>query len=299
MLNLKFILRSIGLIGIALTLLSGCGIKLAYNNMDRLVNWSLRDFVRLDDLQQDYFNAQLDETLYWHRTTQLPIYQQQLSLLRAQLEGELSPADLDALVTEAEAWGENILEQTLPATAELLFDLDESQVERLRRGMEESNEDILKPVRKLSLEQRQKRWRKDYTEGLDFIIGSLDDTQKLYLRRQAQRYEPEEELWVDFRRRWQQELLRLLANRDDLASFERAFFELVRTREDYYGPAYAKRYEELEALYKEVTLYIFNNLSERQNKKLNKRLDRLDQVFSELIAEAPANAPDSSCFLKC
>ena len=64
---------------LALSLLtSGCGVKLAYNNADRLARWWVSDYIDMTRDQRDYFDASTSEIMFWHRTTQLAIYRQGL-----------------------------------------------------------------------------------------------------------------------------------------------------------------------------------------------------------------------------
>ena len=91
------------LIGCA-TSVTGCGVKLAYNNLDRFIRWSMDDYMDLDAKQDAFFKAELASMLYWHRTTQLPTYARAIRDFDGQLADGATVEDLFVLRQEVEGW---------------------------------------------------------------------------------------------------------------------------------------------------------------------------------------------------
>ena len=53
---------------------SGCGVKLAYNNGDRLVRWWVDDYIDMNSEQKRYLRDATRNLLYWHRSQELASY---------------------------------------------------------------------------------------------------------------------------------------------------------------------------------------------------------------------------------
>lgn len=69
-------------IGFALALAACSRIDLAYRNLDRLVPWSLSDYLDMNREQRALLDDRLREHLAWHCKTQLPGYLDWLDRLR-------------------------------------------------------------------------------------------------------------------------------------------------------------------------------------------------------------------------
>ena len=69
-------------IGFALALAACSRIDLAYRNLDRLVPWSLDDYLAMNSEQKALLDDRLREHLAWHCKTQLPGYLDWLDRIR-------------------------------------------------------------------------------------------------------------------------------------------------------------------------------------------------------------------------
>jgi len=60
--TLRRLLSALLLIGCAVSV-TGCGVKLAYNNLDRFIRWSMDDYMDLDAKQDAFFKAELERPM--------------------------------------------------------------------------------------------------------------------------------------------------------------------------------------------------------------------------------------------
>jgi hypothetical protein len=133
------------------------------------------------------------------------------------------------------------------------------------------------------------------------FTGRLSREQRDYLAAQSVRYVPQFGLWADYRRRWQADLLRIIhEKREDPEVFAAAFSELTARREDYYGEELQAVFDANEKLAKEITVWLLNNLTDKQRERFYTRVDDLATTFRELAEEAPDEVPQGGgCLVRC
>ena len=99
--------------------LAGCstGLRLAYQNLDRLAMWTLDDYVSLDKAQKAAFRREFSALQAWHRSTELPLYAADLRSLASAFEQDPAPREaLERAMSQVEAHGERLWQQAQPAT---------------------------------------------------------------------------------------------------------------------------------------------------------------------------------------
>ena len=279
---MKHLPRAAGLVVLAM-LAGGCSIKFAYNNADRLVRWQVSEYVDLDRAQKAVLSARLDEFMSWHRSTQLPQYADQMYLWSQQLTDQVTSDQIAGIFEQMMLWGERMEDRGLPIAVEVMASLSDEQVAGLAPRLEASNVEFAEPELGVSEEEAQQSWAKQFEDAMERFTGRLDIRQRNYIQRRAGAYQPELVLWVEYRRRWQAELLNLLDQRHS-DEFAAAFSALARAREDYYGEEYARVSEENIELSRDVAAYVLSNLSQRQSERLQDSLMQLGDDFAELAA---------------
>ena len=282
---------------------SGCSVKLVYNNLDRFARWGVSDYVDLNDAQQSYFDAQVAQLLYWHRTQQLPEYAALLESLSVTLPDGTDIAEIRSIGDRMYVWYEDLEHRLIPIAVELLLSLDEEQVNELPKKFQRDNEKLAEDEAGLSVQEQQQRWLREYEDGISRFTGRLNREQQDYLAAAAVNYIPQYALWADYRARWQSDLLQLIRQRrEDADEFDRAFRELVAARIPvYYGEELTAVFAHNERQYQEVTVWLFNNLTPKQREKLQQTISELAQAFAELRAEAPPEPPPlaAACLVRC
>lgn len=290
------------LILLALALQAGCGVKLMYNNLDRFARWGISDYVDLTDAQRDYFDAEVAKLLYWHRTQHLPQYADLIETLALNVGEGTDMSDIERISDWMFLWYEEIEVRLVPIAVEVMLSLDDEQVAELPRRLERDNERLEEDEAGLSQLELQRRWQREYRDGFERLVGKLNSAQQAYLARQSLDYIPQYSLWADYRRRWQADVLQLIRTElDDPEAFEASFRLLVAARIPvYYGAELTEVFKRNERQYQEVTVWLLNNLTEKQREKLETRLLELASTFRELNAEADDRAPDTSvCLVRC
>ncbi len=258
-----------------------CSVKFAYNNMDRYIRWQVNDYLDLDTSQRAYFSQELDALIRWHRITHLPQYAAYIDSLSVQFSDGVSEAQIAAMFAQFLLWGDEIEQRGLPIAITLMRSLTDAQVAQLPERLEQSNVELAEDEAALSLADAQAQWADDFADVMARFTGRLERDQKAYLRRRAMAYQPEMALWAEYRRRWQADLLKVLAYRDE-PRFAADFRALAAARESYYGPEYTAINNANIALSRELASHLLSNLNERQARRMQKTLSELARDLAEL-----------------
>ena len=104
-------------------LTSGCGVKLAYNNLDRFARWGVSDYVNMNDEQRAYFDAEIDSIMYWHRTEHLPQYAELFESLENRFADGTNAGEIESIGDRFFVWYEEFEDRLLPVGIELLLSL--------------------------------------------------------------------------------------------------------------------------------------------------------------------------------
>ncbi len=292
--------RTALLIVVLASLLAGCSIKAAYNNFDRFARWQVSDYVDFDDRQSAYFDAEIARLLYWHRTSELPRYATWLESLARATEEERIEGTLDEVVREAIAAAELIEQKAMPMTVELMLSLTDAQLAELPEKMARDNQEFMEEEAELELSEAQAQWLENMEDATKRFMGRLTQAQREYLKTQSLRYQPEQKLWVEYRARWQSELIKALAGRRDVEGFVRTYEQLIATRESFYGAEFAEVSKANEKLRRNVTLGLLTQATDEQRLRLVETMRDFAKDFRELKAEAEPAAPGSGgCLVRC
>lgn len=281
-------------------LLSGCSIKLAYNNADRLIRWGIDDYIDLTRDQRNYLNPELKRLLYWHRTTQLPRYASTLRTLQEDIARAVGgdavalSADFGDFIETALSWSEVIEQRGRRTGSQMLASLTAQQIEELPERLRKDNEELAEDEQGQSLEDNQKRWAKEVRKGLQRFTGRFTPEQRQFLETQAQQYEPERALWVAYRERWQADVLALLnewrERTIDGPTLVRRFRALTDARESYYGD-FGPVFDRNEVLARDTLSGLLVRMTDSQSKRFAGRLLDIVTDLEELVAEAPSQPP--------
>ncbi len=277
---------------------TGCGVKTAYNNMDRLIRWSFDDYMKLDSAQEAYFRGELDVVLYWHRTTQLPIYATAFRQLDTALADGATVEELFVVRNEVESWWDQILEASLPLSTRLMYSATDAQLDQFALQYEKDVQKYVKPYEKLTTEARRERWARDFRDYFEYFTR-LNKDQKQFIVAQSARFVPDDRSWADYRRRYGAALVALVRERQSYVQFSRAYRDMTFGRERWYGEEYAAALASNQELYRDVTIGLLGSLTADQRRELSKTLQGVAKDFDELAADAPATVPPAVCLITC
>lgn len=224
-------------------LLSGCsGVRYVYSQLDWIVPWYARDYVRLDESQRALLKTRLNERLAWHCESEIPEYAAFLRALDADLAHlQVQVESLERHVDQATVFWDALIAELVPDITAVLAELNDEQIAELAINLEvrnvETRTEFLEPFeaerhdnRVARMEKRLQRW-----------FGRLTTEQKEALVAWSHALQPTTEEWFENRLAWQGQLLDALAVRDDRGQLKDRVEALMMTPDAGWSDSYRSR----------------------------------------------------------
>ncbi|MCE1115172.1 MULTISPECIES: DUF6279 family lipoprotein [Pseudomonas] len=272
------------LIVVALALvLAACNrIDLAYRNLDRLVPWSLGDYLDMNREQKRLLDERLKEQLAWHCRTQLPGYLDWLDRVQSMVASDnVTDNALQQRTAEARQAIGRVAEQITPSATELLRGMSDTQVAEMRQAF---RQDIAKrrqtyadtPLPK-QVELRATRMQK----RLEPWLGELTRDQRLRVMSWSQALGDQNGQAIANRAHWQQQLALAMEQRAS-PSFEPRLAQLLQRKESLWTPEYRQAFQNSEQQARSLLVDLMKQSSPAQRQFLQQKLNKVRTDFSEL-----------------
>ncbi|MEE1883031.1 DUF6279 family lipoprotein [Pseudomonas soli] len=270
------------LIGFALALTACSRIDLAYRNLDRLVPWSLGDYLDMNREQKQLLDERLKAHLAWHCKTQLPGYLDWLDRVQLMVANDaVTDENLRQRTVEARQAIGRVTEAITPSAAELLKGMNDSQVaemrEAFRKDIDKRQKEYVDTPLAKQVENRAARMRK----RLEPWLGELDAEQRLRVMSWSQALGDQNRQWIANRDQWQQQLVLAMDQRAS-PSFEPRLAQLLQRKESLWTPEYRQAFQNTERQARSLLVDLLKQSSPAQRQFLQQRLSKVRSDFSEL-----------------
>ncbi|MEE1889272.1 DUF6279 family lipoprotein [Pseudomonas carassii] len=269
-------------IGFALALVACSRIDLAYRNLDRLVPWSLDDYLDMNREQKQLLDERLRQQLAWHCKTQLPGYLDWLDRVRLMVADDaVTDQALEQRTLEARQAIGRVATAITPSATELLRGMSDSQVAEMRLAFRADIDKRRKtydetPLPK-QIEQRATRMQK----RLEPWLGELSAQQRLRVMSWSQALGDQNRQSIANRAHWQQQLV-LAMDQRATPGFEPRLAQLLQRKESLWTAEYRQAYENSEQQARSLLVDLMKQSSPAQKQFLQQRLSKVRADFSEL-----------------
>lgn len=268
-------------------LVSGCAIRLAYNQLDWVIPWYLKDYMALSGDQKDRFQTRLEDYLYWHRVDQLPQYAAFLHDVATQAENGLDRNEIAVIQVRTETFANSLITQMTPHVVALFASATEPQLQQLFARFDKDNAAFREQYIDISERAKRKQAANEARSYVQRWIGSLSDRQDQIVRDWSSSYEPMGEEMLAARKVWQQRFRDILTMRNaQPVAFEQQLTALLNDRNfgrsTQFDSKFAHNSEALIGLYQTLDA----SLSADQRKHLIKQLNSYADDFVALSKEA-------------
>ncbi len=269
-------------IGCALALAACSRIDLAYRNLDRLVPWSLGDYLAMNSEQKAMLEDRLREHLAWHCKTQLPGYLDWLDRVRGMVaDDQVTDQSLQQRTREAREAIGRVAEEITPSATELLRGMSDAQVAEMREAFREDISERQKKYVDTPLDKQIARRTERMEKRLTPWFGELTAVQKQRVQAWSQALGDQNREWIANRAHWQQQLLLAMNQRND-ASFEPRLATLLQRKESLWTPEYRAAYQNTEQQARSLLVDLVHQSTPQQRRYLLERLSKVRTDFSEL-----------------
>ncbi|AFK70972.1 hypothetical protein YSA_07771 [Pseudomonas putida ND6] len=269
-------------IGFALALAACSRIDLAYRNLDRLVPWSLSDYLDMNREQRALLDDRLREHLAWHCKTQLPGYLDWLDRLRELVaDDQVTDQALQQSTREVREAIGRVAEEITPSATELLRGMSDDQVAQMREAFRDDISERQKQYVDTPLPKQMARRSERMEKRLTPWFGELTAVQKQRIQTWSQALGDQNREWIANRAHWQQQLLLAMNQRND-SSFEPRLATLLQRKESLWTPEYRAAYQNAEQQARSLLVDLVRQSTPQQRRFLQERLSKVRTHLSEM-----------------
>ncbi len=270
---------------VAAVMLSGCVVRVVYNQLDWLALWYVEDYFDLDPAQEEQARKMIGQTISWHRQTQLPRY---ASLMRTVQGGITPPVDAAFLAdryAEVVALWDDLLRQVAPGFAGLLQSLSDDQVDDLFENLADENRELEDDYSGVSREERRAKQDKAIIKAFRRFTGRLSPEQELLVREHTAQFHDLSADWLRRRAAWQAEFRVLMAGRKSDPLFAERITDLMLHPNQFDSPGYRKLVLENQKSSFRLVAAVLDSLSPKQSEHLRDHLTTYARDFDALVRE--------------
>jgi hypothetical protein len=159
------------------TLTACSAVKLAYNNVDTYVYWTLNRYVDFNANQAPLVKAEIKSIHAWHRSTELPKYITLLEAMRVRASNDVRPSETCAFASDIEMRYQALSERFGQSAEKIMPMIQVSQLPNVQKALDKSNQEWQKDWLQDNEEDRiEKRLDKALERATSFY-GKLNDNQ--------------------------------------------------------------------------------------------------------------------------
>lgn len=270
-----------GLLGCLL--LASCGTSLVYDRLDWLIPWYVDGYVDLSREQRQSLQQQLQPLLQQHRQEELVRYQQLLHGIEVELNSPVQSRQVEAWIDELAQAAVRVEESMLSLALDFGATISDGQMLEFLESLYSRQEDLEKELLSRTDEEYAKVHTGHLEDLMQRIIGRLDGSQKLRLEQAAQSMLRYDQVWLEDRRSWLDQLQRLLKRQPGW--------------QDQVKSAYAAREHNRSSEYQHIVSHnlrvvaaaiadVVNSRSDKQRSRTTREFRDLNEMLQKLIDKA-------------
>ncbi|QSX42168.1 DUF6279 family lipoprotein [Shewanella cyperi] len=275
------------LVVLMLCFLVGCSTKMSYYFLDWAIEWQLDDYVTLDRNQQHQFDVLLDNFLKWHRREELNRYAEQLTELKTQLQqGTLTPALWAEHMDRAQAHWFRLFDYGLEGLLPLIQSFNQAQVDEIIAQLRKDEAELAEEYQGKTQEQLVKESDKSLQEQAEKWLGKLSERQKALIHNSNANRLATLDMWLEYRHEWLRQFEQALNQRQDAALLRCRMTLLMTSPQRLKSEAHQQAVRQNTENFGRLVLDIYQDLSDKQRRKLWREYDDLIEDLRELAADA-------------
>lgn len=200
--------RWVGIVAISL-LASGCLVRVAYENADRLMLWEIDRYFDLTSAQSDATLDRLRAHLHWHRAQELDTTIALLRRVQQRAADNVTADEVQETFTEFDTLRRTLVERLAPDSVALFAQLNDAQITHLEEALSEANREWEERAA-LPPERRGKERTKRLLQVVEDWVGPLEESQEQALTRASAALPDTLDVWLAYRIERQQQFIHLV-----------------------------------------------------------------------------------------
>ena len=261
---------------------SGCTTKLAYDFLDWGLYWELKDYVKFTRDQRLLVKDEISQLIDWHRSEELPQYADQLEKLSKELKSGITVEQLEESYNNLRDSWQRIVIKTLPATVDIISNLNDEQVNDFFEMLIEKEGDDAKKIEKGTNARTLKKREAYVSKKIVGVIGKLNEDQKSLIAQWALSMKPTKELSLAQAIQWRTRMQPVLAERHNKQQLENNLMVLFANPDQLRSASYRRVIEKNKRLIMQLLFDLNQTLTKQQRSKLVKKLKSYINDFRDL-----------------
>jgi len=261
---------------------SGCTTKLAYDFLDWGLYWELKDYVKFTRDQRLLVKDEISQLIDWHRSEELPQYADQLEKLSKELKSGITVEQLEESYNNLRDSWQRIVIKTLPATVDIISNLNDEQVNDFFEMLIEKEGDDAKKIEKGTNARTLKKREAYVSKKIVGVIGKLNEDQKSLIAQWALSMKPTKELSLAQAIQWRTRMQTVLAERHNEQQLENNLMVLFANPDQLRSTSYRRVIEKNKRLIMQLLFDLNQTLTKQQRSKLVKKLQSYIDDFRDL-----------------
>ena len=279
---MRQVARKTVLAGVLLTLVGCSSTTFFYNRLNLIVPWYVGKYVDLTRDQKKFLDQQLEPFLYWHRSEELPLYLDILTEIEQALDGQVDGEQVAAIAGSFEEAWLRVEMRGLDWMLALGEQLSREQMEDFLATLREKQVEYEEEYLPRSEEEYREDAYENLEDGSQDFLGRLDWGQRSILEDAAQQLQRSDAIWLQERAKWIDRMEDILQREE---GWQQAMRDALAHREETTSQEYLAVYEHNSQTIYAALAKLVNSRSEKQDKRLRKRLDDLREDIESLIAK--------------
>ena len=273
------------LIVLFLLLVTGCGTRFYYYQLDWLIPFFLRDYISLNSEQKSILKERLLKQIDWHCKTQLADYSETLRSLSKDLSSPDHPIGYDGLknyYAKFQGFWAELIRQVAPDIAEILRTATDAQIEELFENLDKRNDEMRAEYIDLSPSERIKQREERMLKGLRKWLSGPTPEQKQAVSAWIKQLKPIGQEWLLYRDKIQEEVINLLKQRKELPDFNQKLVEILTHQERMRSSTYQAKSDYNRDITLKLGVNIIHLMIPEQRTHLLKRIDSFATDFEKI-----------------
>ena len=284
----------IAVICLVTVLINGCTVKTLYNQLDWLIADRLQSYVELDEDQQELLNANLQQTLLWHRSTQLPLYAKWLQSFKADMLGRPTVKNVGQHLDQFQLFLHTVRVHSAGQIAELLPLLSAEQRQQVYRKMEDENVNFSEKFIEIDREEQIEAYAERMEDRMNDWLGSVNEKQEMLIAGSAKKIQTVASEVLQSRKRWQAAFKNILENNKNPKLIRASLQDLLVNIEKQRSANYKRIFASNRQVLINLIIDVAKTMDADQRLHLTEKVDDYSISFSEMAREANQSLPEHS-----
>ena len=264
---------------------TGCAVKIVYNQLDWLIPWYVGDYLDMNGEQDAFFDERLESYLAWHRKSQLPEYTDFLHDVADNVKDGLTEAEVLQIQDRTEAMGSVLMERLAPDIIALFAGADDKQLKMLFDTLDKDGDGFRKRYAKLSLQQQREKQVEKVIDTVERWTGSLSDDQEVMIGSWGQQYQPMNDELYQAGLVWRAEFKQILAQREEPEQYRKRFYQLLTTPDFGWSKGFNDKAAENKHTLTQLYFSLDKTFTDKQRKRIIKTLQNYANDFEQLAKD--------------